>query len=120
MIETIILLAALLNVAGADMRIGAYPADTDVEGWKVWMVDNCPTSRYSQELFAGFEDNMTFALELVPQSVILEECGSGSRACYNYRTDTIYLPDDGGAFLSACHELAHARGTLTHAASPPR
>ena len=113
--ELVILLAAVLNLSGVDMRIGDYPEDTDAAGWKEWMVEHCPTSNHGEYLFKGFEKNMDFNLEFRSMADMDEACGLNNvLACYVGKTDTIYLPDDGGAFLAACHELAHARGNYSH------
>lgn len=139
------LVAAIALTVGATasadfFRIGDYPANDDVNGWKEWAAKECPTGKY-KSMFAQLDRPVRtdYNLELVSKAVIREKCGRVNYgplpykeklpledgpdkldkrpyavACYVPSTDTIYIPGDGGTFVSMCHEVAHAEGVYEH------
>jgi hypothetical protein len=105
-----------------------YPDATDVAGWKTWADDNCTGQLYR----VPETGHKPYELSFLNPTELRAQCGrlnygriqrnhmirseNGKRpwagACY--QGGTIYLPDDGGAFMSMCHELAHADDTYSH------
>lgn len=108
------------------------PAPDDVEGWKQWGFENCKTVGEGGIYKVHESGHKDFTLVLTDVSGIREVCGRAGYAPAQRNAlfsdengkkpyasachigNTIYLPDDGGAFVSMCHEMAHNNGTYDH------
>ena len=114
------------------------PSPDDVEGWKQWGLEHCKTIGEGGVYSVPEGGHKDFSLVLTDVDGIRKACGrvdygpiqrnaflSSENGKRPYASacnigNVIYLPNDGGAFMSMCHEMAHNNGAYNHGGIPFR